>query len=334
VGTGLNKNKGLEMLHEKTTINKFFYTLFSGHDHIVVGDRFNTKPELLGNAIEKSEIGYGPPLYTVNPIHHSIDFGWSYDPKKYQPNKPRRADINCSSLKNLMFEIDGIPLDDQLELLYRSGIPWTAIVFSGNKSYHALLSLEDDLGAPHTQEGVEQYKQVWKRIAGLINAEYTGKIVSLSDGVLDEATKNPSRFSRFPNSMRSGHRQRIEFMGTKCSMVTLNKILEKCPLVKAPETNFVDVANFAKNEKQFWAICPKGLKTWIKYPEEWGASEGNYPKLRDIAYWAKRHVTKDGELLIKILEQHTLDYLNQIGYSKEKIENVKRIIRRIFKGNE
>ena len=43
-------------------------------------------------------------------------------------------------------------------------------------------------------ETVQQYKQVWKRLAALINAEYAGKIVSLKEGVLDEATKNPSRF--------------------------------------------------------------------------------------------------------------------------------------------
>ena len=321
------------MLPEKTSVDKFFHTLFGGHDWIVAGDRFETKPELMGNIVERSTT-HGFPLYTINPIHPSIDFGWSYDPKKYQPNKPRRADLNCTSLKNLMFEIDGIPLDDQLELLFRSGIPWTAIVFSGNKSYHALLSLEDNLGEPHTKEGVEQYKQVWKRLAALINSEHAGKIVSLKDGVLDEATKNPSRFTRFPNYMRAGHRQRIEFMGTKCSMATLNKILEKCPLVKAPETNFVDVANFAKNDKQFWALCPKGLRNWIKYPEEWGNAEGNYPRLRNIAYWSKREVTKDGNLLISILDKHTFDYLNQIGYSREKIENVKRNIRRIFQESD
>jgi hypothetical protein len=321
------------MLPEKTSVDKFFYTLFGGHDWIVAGDRFETKPELMGNIVERST-SHGFPLYTINPIHPSIDFGWSFDPKKYEPNRPRRADLNCTSLKNLMFEIDGIPLDDQLELLFRSGIPWTAIVFSGNKSYHALLSLEDNLGQPHTKEGVEQYKQVWKRLAALINAEYAGKIVSLSEGVLDEATKNPSRFTRFPNYMRQGHRQRIEFMGKKCSMATLNKILEKCPLVKAPETNFVDVANFAKNDNQFWALCPKGLRNWIKYPEEWGNAEGNYPRLRNIAYWAKREVTKNPDLMISILDKHTFDYLNQIGYSREKIENVKRNIRRIFQESE
>ena len=117
-------------------------------------------------------------------------------------------------------------------------------------------------------------------------------------------------------------------------MATLNKILEKCPLVKAPETNFVDVANFAKNDKQFWALCPKGLRNWIKYPEEWGNADGNYPRLRNIAYWSKREVTKNPDLLISILDKHTFDYLNQIGYSREKIENVKRNIRRIFQESD
>ena len=103
------------MLPEKTSIDKFFWTLFGGNDHIVAGDRFETQPKLMGNIVEEAS-QYAFQLYTVNPIHPSIDFAYGYDPKKYQPNKPRRADLNCTSLKNLMIEIDGIPLDDQLEL--------------------------------------------------------------------------------------------------------------------------------------------------------------------------------------------------------------------------
>ena len=38
--------------------------------------------------------------------------------------------------------------------------------------------------------------------------------------------------------------------------------------------------------------------------------------------------------MISILDKHTFDYLNQIGYSREKIENVKRNIRRIFQESD
>ena len=41
-----------------------------------------------------------------------------------------------------------------------------------------------------------------------------------------------------------------------------------------------------------------------------------------------------GNRLPGILDKHTFDYLNQIGYSREKIENVKRNIRRIFQESD
>ena len=43
------------MLPEKTSVDKFFHTLFGGHDHIVAGDRFETKPELMGNIVERHQ---------------------------------------------------------------------------------------------------------------------------------------------------------------------------------------------------------------------------------------------------------------------------------------
>ncbi len=310
--------------------HKFFHTIFNGHDSIVAGDRYVSKPELMGNVVENS-VSTNYQLFTVNAIHPSIDFGYSLNPTKYQPNRPRRADINATSLRNFIFESDGIALDDQLELLYRSGIPWASIVYSGNKSYHAILSLERDIGQPHTEEGIQQYKQIWKRIAAYLNSIYAPGVLSLQDGVIDPSTGNPSRFTRFPNSMRLGHKQRLEFMGRRCSEMEFSKILQKCPLIKAPEIKFVDVANYATTQEQFWSLCCKGLRNWIKLPETWAGKENNYPRLRDIAYWCKREVTKDPNLLLEILDEHTFPILRQFGYPSQKIEKMGKTIATIFK---
>ena len=59
------------MLPEKTSVDKFFHTLFGGHDYIVAGDRFDTEPKLMGNIVEEAS-QYAFQLYTVNPIHPSI----------------------------------------------------------------------------------------------------------------------------------------------------------------------------------------------------------------------------------------------------------------------
>ena len=77
------------MLPEKTSIDKFFWTLFGGNDHIVAGDRFETQPKLMGNIVEEAS-QYAFQLYTVNPIHPSIDFAYGYDPKKYESFDPKQ----------------------------------------------------------------------------------------------------------------------------------------------------------------------------------------------------------------------------------------------------
>jgi len=310
-------------------INKFFYTLFSGNSSIVAGDMYATTPDLMGNIVSRSEIT-NYQLFTVNSIHPSIDFGYGINPDKYQPNRPRRADINASSLNNFMFEIDCLPLDEQLEFLYSTGIPWTSIVFSGNKSYHAILSLENNIAEPHTEEGVKVYKQVWKQLAAYMNHLYGSDII-------DPTTLNPAQFTRFPNSVRyiddKHNKQTLEFFGKSCSDEDFRKILKKCPKPKVLRINNIYVPDFANNEEQFWALCSKGLYGWITNPSQWAKSEGNYERLRDIAYWTKREITKDVELLLAIMDRDVFPTLVNAGYPIEKIELRRKDIRRIFQEN-
>ena len=109
--------------------------------------------------------------------------------------------------------------------------------------------------------------------------------------------------------------------------------MKKCPKPKVPKTNNVYVPDFANNEEQFWALCSKGLYGWITNPGRWAKSEGNYERLRDIAYWTKREITKDVELLLTIMDRDVFPALVKAGYPIEKIEQRKNDIRRIFQEN-
>jgi len=57
---------------------------------------------------------------------------------------PRRADHNVICFRNFLLEIDNMPIEQQVEHV-RNLVPVTAIVFSGKKSYHFIISLTEPM---------------------------------------------------------------------------------------------------------------------------------------------------------------------------------------------
>lgn len=107
------------------------------------------------------------------------------------PIKGWREDLNCTSFRNFLIEMDYGPLAEQLAYAKAIGLPYSAVVFSGNKSLHFLISLDTDL--PN--------ENVWRTMA-----EWTLAIATAAD----QNTKNPSRQIRIPGAFREpGKKQRI-----------------------------------------------------------------------------------------------------------------------------
>lgn len=110
-------------------------------------------------------------FFSINPMHTS------------------RLDANVTKYRNLLIEFDKVPLEEQLELC--KTIPYSTLLFSGGKSYHAIISLETPL------ETESQYRVLAEKIYDKVPQA-------------DRTVKNPSRFSRAPNYMRdTGMRQTI-----------------------------------------------------------------------------------------------------------------------------
>lgn len=127
-------------------------------------------------------------------------------------NKPRRADHNVVSFRNFLIELDGMPLEEQIEYV-TSKIPVSAITYSGGKSYHFILSLEEPL------KSLEEYKHLALRLHSLLPKA-------------DKSTKNPSRLSRLPTAIRpdTGKEQTSVQIGTRIPLQTLENML---PLIEA-----------------------------------------------------------------------------------------------------
>ena len=112
------------------------------------------------------------------------------------PIKGYREDQNVSAYRSFLVEIDTGPLAQQLAYAKSIKLPYSAVVFSGNKSLHFLITLDQDLPS---------YKVYYHM------AEWTLNIVTLAD----KLTKNPSRSIRIPGAEREpGKRQGlVEFRG-------------------------------------------------------------------------------------------------------------------------
>jgi len=103
---------------------------------------------------------------------------------------PRRADINVTKFRNILIEMDKNPLHEQAAHMEQIGLPFSTCVFSGSKSYHWIISLETPC------ETRTEYDKLVKRVY---------KAVGIT--LVDITCKNPSRFSRFPDSTRMDTKQ-------------------------------------------------------------------------------------------------------------------------------
>lgn len=101
-----------------------------------------------------------------------------------------RQDLGCTAFRNFLVEMDYGPLPEQLAYAKKIGLPYSAVVFSGNKSLHFLVSLSTDLPDEAT------YRKLSEWILGIAT-------------IADQNTKNPSRSIRVPGSYREPGKKQI-----------------------------------------------------------------------------------------------------------------------------
>lgn len=99
------------------------------------------------------------------------------------PIKGFREDLNTTAYRSFLVELDYGDIDSQIEYIKRIGLPYSALVFSGNKSVHCLITLDTDLPS----------YEVYYTLAEWILAIAT---------MADPNTKNPSRSIRIPGAER------------------------------------------------------------------------------------------------------------------------------------
>lgn len=130
------------------------------------------------------------------------------------PIKGWREDLNATSYRNFLVEMDYGPLDEQLKYAKAIGLPYSAAIFSGSKSLHFLISLDRDIPT------YEKYYEI---------AEWMLAIASAAD----QMTKNPSRSIRIPGAYREpGKQQEMYDWRGRTSIVDFAAWLNQYPDAK------------------------------------------------------------------------------------------------------
>lgn len=163
----------------KTDTQKFWDVLFDPEDWTCIHDNtYGTKTDPISKGYRAEH-----EFFVINPL------------QKYT----KRAISNVTKFRNFLFEIDEdmndnvVPLEVQRDVIKRSGLPVSTIVYSGGKSLHWILSLETPL------DDAIEYRAVWKTIEAILNDTAKDMDLYLK---FDPNVKDPSRFSRCPNALR------------------------------------------------------------------------------------------------------------------------------------
>jgi hypothetical protein len=126
-------------------------------------------------------------MVAINPIH-----GW-------------RRDEFVTGFRSYLIELDFGTTKEQLGTIAHYGLPFSAQVFSGNKSVHTVITLDQDLPDEKT------YRAIGNWIFNIFN-------------MCDQNCKNPSRSTRIPGAYREpGKKQRLIKLNRR---VTLKELMD------------------------------------------------------------------------------------------------------------
>ena len=175
------------------------------------------------------------------------------------PVKGFRRDENVTSFRSFLVELDDGGIVEQKRYIEQMNMPYSICIFSGNKSLHYGIVLENDLPDYNT----------WK---------YINKWVLNIMQRADQQTLNPTRSIRFPNHMRKDDKQRkqaLVFCGKRIKnedlYIWLNKFPEQKPqpvkknVPKSPNfgiNRYDKIPRWVKN-KLLTGILSERNNTWF-----------------------------------------------------------------------
>lgn len=141
---------------------------------------------------------YDTETYKVSDISDELLLSSNYFTiNPFKPGTTRRDD-NVSVYRNFLIEMDEYSLAEQRAILVNHNIPFTTWTYSGGKSYHVVISLQNPVKTE------EEYRQIGQWIFDVLG-EYK----------VDTTSRNPSRWSRLAGAFRQDKMSVQGLMETK-----------------------------------------------------------------------------------------------------------------------
>ena len=112
---------------------------------------------------------------------------WEFEVLNELNDLTARTDLNCKQHTRFLFEMDNVPLDEQIKIADKLKDKLVRIVYSGSKSLHCIVEFDPSM----ENQCRQYYKQIWT----YINREYF-------NAKCDSKCINPSRLTRRPGGMR------------------------------------------------------------------------------------------------------------------------------------
>lgn len=173
---------------------KFTELLFKPNEFTCFGaTKFDT-------AIKPASDWAGEQFYSINPL------------------KGSRADANVTAYRNYLLEFDSGSIAEQMELVNTLQIPYSMITYSGSKSLHVIIALDQSLPDEWTYRAY-------------------GELLHRKCPQADRATKNPSRFSRAPGAIRPDTGRSQDLVSLRRTITLAELEVFTGPLPPEPLTN-------------------------------------------------------------------------------------------------
>lgn len=126
------------------------------------------------------------------------------------PLKDRRLAKNVTSFRNILVELDNLPLSQQEDTIFKAGLEPSSIVYSGGKSLHFIFSLKEPLAS------AQHYADAVARLYALLPAA-------------DPSCKDPARFSRCPGIVRADTERAQELIFLATGRISTADFLQRLP---------------------------------------------------------------------------------------------------------
>jgi hypothetical protein len=203
------KNLALKGLSPTSEIQLYLNTLFDSNDHICICQSPSTYDF---KRLDKWKLELGRLL--------------AFNPSNPKTNTRRTSDV--AKFRNFLVEFDDISIKEQYEGVVELEFPFSAITYSGNKSLHIILSLDEDLSSES-----EYY----------FYSNWIHNILSCYIGKPDNSTKSPSFLTRFPNVLAdNGYTaQKVLAINSRVKNQIFYSWLEKYPECRpSSPKNYID----------------------------------------------------------------------------------------------